>query len=108
MALPICVPQLRADVLFSENFDAEIPGWTGVQPSGALRYDDGPMRWTFDPVDNSISESSNLFTDAKRFSETATAPMLINDTVTGDTFTFRATMNMGDNDGGRSRLRIHP
>ena len=81
---------LTAEVLLDESFDAEIPGWTAILPTGATLYDDGPPRWTFDPQSNAITESSNAFTDGKAFSTTAIASMLVNDAVTSGAFAFRA------------------
>ena len=90
--------RVESNLLFSDSFN-DFPGWTSVQPSGASSYIDGPLRWLYDTVNGGFSESSNIYTDAPGFSPSAVAPMIINDAVAGDTFTYRARMRPADNDG---------
>ena len=88
---------LPASVLFQDDFNRGIPGWTAVQPPG--NYTSGPLRWQYDIVSGGFVEQSNIYTDSSTVSATATAPMLINDTVTAASFTFSARMTAGDDDG---------
>lgn len=85
-----------ATLLFEDDFDRGIPGWTAVRPAGT--YIDGPMRWQYDIVSGAFLEQSNIYTDAATVSPSATAPMLINDAVTGASFTYRARLTAGDDD----------
>lgn len=85
-----------ATLLFADNFDRGIPGWTAVQPPGT--YIDGPMRWQYDIVSDAFIEQSNIYTDASTVSPTATAVMLVNDAVAGPTFTYTARLIAGDDD----------
>jgi len=85
-----------ASLLFEDTFDRGIPGWTAVQPPG--NYLDGPMRWQYDIVSGGFVEQSNIYTDAAAASPSATAVMLINDAVAGDTFTYTARLIAGDDD----------
>jgi hypothetical protein len=87
----------RGTILFEDNFNRGIPGWTAVQPSGA--YLDGPLRWQYDIVSGGFSENSNIYTDSATYSPSAVAPMLINDTSTGTNFTYTARLTAGDDDG---------
>ena len=81
----LAVSLADATVLFEDNFG--IIGWTAVQPQAA--YVSGPLRWQLDSS-GAISEQSNIHTDSSTVSATATAPMLINDTVTGELHFQRA------------------
>ena len=83
------------EILFHEDFN--FTGWTVVQPPAL--YLDGPLRWEFDVGTGAFVERSNIYTDAATFSPTAIAPMLINDTVAGSSFTFSARLTAGDDDG---------
>ncbi len=85
-----------ATLLFEDDFNRGIPGWTAVQPPGT--YIDGPMRWQYDSVNDAFIEQSNIYTDASTVSPTATAVMLVNDAVAGPTFTYRARLIAGDDD----------
>ncbi len=85
-----------AVLLFEDDFDRGIPGWTAVQPAGT--YIDGPMRWQYDIVTGAFIEQSNIYTDASTVAPSATAVMLINDTVTGPAFSFKARLIAGDDD----------
>lgn len=89
------LPSIRATVLFHDDFD--FTGWSVVQPPAV--YLDGPLRWEYDLVAGAFVERSNIYTDAAAYSPTAIAPMLINDTVSGDSFTFSARLTAGDDDG---------
>lgn len=90
-------PEGEGEVLFEDQFDAGIPGWTVVQPPGA--YLDGPLRWEYDIVANAFVEQSNIYTDSATSSSTATAPMLVNDTVTAVNFALSGRLTAGDDDG---------
>lgn len=85
-----------ATVLFEDNFDRGIPGWTAIQPPGA--YLDGPLRWLYDVVSGGFVEQSNIYTDSPTSSSTRIAPMLINDTLAPASFTFSARLTAGDDD----------
>jgi hypothetical protein len=85
-----------ATLLFADDFDRGIPGWTAVQPAGT--YLDGPMRWQYDIVSGAFLEQSNIYTDNANASPSATAVMLINDAVAGPTFNFKARLIAGDDD----------
>ncbi|HNU53379.1 MAG TPA: hypothetical protein PKJ98_20995 [Verrucomicrobiota bacterium] len=87
----------EATLLFEDDFDGGIPGWTAVQPPGT--YIDGPLRWQYDIVSGAYVEQSNIYTDNAAASPTATAAMLINDAVAGPAFTFKARLVAGDDDG---------
>jgi hypothetical protein len=94
------VPAARsapAVLLFEDDFNRGIPGWTAVMPTG--NYLDGPLRWQYDIVSNSFLEQSNIYTDAAAASPSATAAMLINDATAGTNFTYRARLIAGDDDG---------
>ncbi len=93
--------RVESDILFADNFVDDVPGWTAVAPVGTTgtTYVSGPLRWIYDSVNGGFTENSNVYTDAAGFSTTRVAPMLINDTVAGETFTFNARMIASDNDG---------
>jgi len=95
--LALVVFRVSGAVLFEDDFNRGIPGWTAVQPPGA--YSGGPLRWQYDTVSGGFVEQSNIYTDSATFSPTAVAPMLINDTVTASDFTYRARLTAGDDDG---------
>ena len=82
-------------MLFEDNFG--LPGWTAVQPPGI--YLGGPLRWEYELGNGAFVEQSNIYTDDATYSPTAIAPMLINDTVTGTSFTYSARLTAGDDDG---------
>ena len=86
-----------ASVLFEEDFTQSFAGWTVVRPPA--NYQGGPLRWEYEMVNGAFVEQSNIYTDASTYSSSATAPMLINDTVTGASFTYSARLTAGDNDG---------
>lgn len=85
-----------AVLLFEDDFNRGIPGWTAVQPAGT--YLDGPMRWQYDIVSGAFLEQSNIYTDAAAASPSATAVMLVNDAAAGTNFVFRARLTAGDDD----------
>ncbi len=93
LALPSAV-SLQATVLFQDDF---LTGWSVVQQQG--EYFGGPLRWEYDLTNAAIVEQSNVYTDDALNSPSAIAPMLINDTVTGASFTYTARLTAGDNDG---------
>ena len=69
-----------SDVLFEDTFDRGLTGWTAIQPEGSIAGG-GPMAWYYDANRGGFSEGSNIYYDAAAFSKTATAVMLINDTL---------------------------
>jgi len=85
-------------VLFQDDFNRGIPGWTAVLPAVGLYYD-GPLRWQYDIVSGSFIELSNIYTDSASYSQSADAPMLINDTLTAVNFTYNARFTAYDDDG---------
>jgi len=85
-----------AVLLFEDDFNRGIPGWTAVQPTA--NYLDGPLRWQYDIVSESFLEQSNIYTDAADASPSATAVMLINDANAGTNFTYKARLTAGDDD----------
>lgn len=92
-----CIALSNGEVLFQDSFDRGIPGWTAVQPVAA--WIEGPMRWQYNIDGGFFIEASNIYSDHRDFSPTATAVMLVNDAITGETFNFRARINAGDDDG---------
>jgi hypothetical protein len=84
--------------LFEDDFNRGFPGWTAVTPSTGI-YLDGPLRWEYDIINGAFVEQSNLYTDSATYSQSATAPMLINDTLTAINFTYTARLTAGDDDG---------
>ncbi|MBI2949531.1 MAG: hypothetical protein HYY23_17990 [Verrucomicrobia bacterium] len=87
-----------AVLLFEDDFNRGIPGWTAVQPTGNGTYISEPLRWQYDIVGGGFLEQSNIYTDAADASPSATAPMLINDAVAGTNFTYKARLTAGDDD----------
>jgi hypothetical protein len=87
-----------ATLLFEDQFNGGIPGWTAIQPAGG-NYLDGPMLWQYDVVSDAFSEQSNLYSDSATFSVTRIASMCINDTVAPSDFTYTARLTAGDDDG---------
>ncbi|MBI4327961.1 MAG: hypothetical protein HY674_22250 [Chloroflexi bacterium] len=89
-----------ATLLFEDDFNRALPGWTAVQPPVSLgAYAAGPMRWQYDIVSEAFVENSNIYTTPAGGSDSGTAVMLINEAMTGDEFTFKARLIAGDNDG---------
>lgn len=86
----------RSAVLFQDEFNQGIPGWTAVKPRGV--YWNGPLRWEYDLVHRAIVERSNIYTDTPLVSPSAIAPMLINGAVARAPFTYSARMTAGDSD----------
>ncbi len=86
----------RADVLFSDDFNQGIPGWTSVQPRAV--YLGGSLCWEYDIAAQAIVERSDVYTDASSFSTSAIAPMLINGTVAHPPFSYSARLTAGDDD----------
>ena len=84
-------------MLFAEEFNQGIPGWTSVKPRAI--YWGGPLRWEYDLVKRAIVERSDIYTDSAAFSTSAIAPMLINGTVAAAPFTYSARLTAGDDDG---------
>lgn len=87
-----------APVIFEDDFETGIPGWTAVQPTGG-NYIEGPMLWAFDKTTDALSEQSNIYTDSSTFSLSRIGVMLINDTVAPSNFTYTARLTAGDDDG---------
>jgi uncharacterized repeat protein (TIGR02543 family) len=89
-----------AELLFEDDFNQGIPGWTAVLPSGATDWYDGPLLWQYDINTTNIWETSNIYSDSAASSWTRAAAMLINDTVApASNFTFTVRLRAGDNDG---------
>jgi hypothetical protein len=98
--LIVAAPVVRsapATLLFEDDFNRGIPGWTAVQPVGG-NYLDGPMLWQYDIVSNAFVEQSNVYTDSATYSVTRIATMLINDTIAPTNFTYKARLTAGDDD----------
>ena len=93
----VCASRSTGAPLFEDDFNRGFPGWTAVKPPGA--YIDGPLQWLYDVVTSSFVERSNIYTDNATSSSTATAPMLINDSLTAINFTYTARLTAGDDDG---------
>lgn len=89
-------PAARSAILFEDDFNQGIPGWTAVKPKGV--YWNGPLRWEYDLVHKAIVERSNIYTDYPLISPSAVAPMLINGTIAQAPFTYSARMTAGDCD----------
>ena len=87
----------NAAVLFADDFNQGIPGWTVVKPRAI--YWGGPLRWEFDIARQAIVERSDIYTDSGTYSTSAIAPMLINGTVADGAFTYTARLTAGDDDG---------
>ena len=85
-----------ATLLFEENFNATIPGWTAVLPPGA--YIDGPMRWQYDIVNKAFFENSNIYTENAAGAPNAVAAMMINTATVVSNFTYKARLTAGDDD----------
>lgn len=85
-----------ARLVFEDQFNRGLPGWTAVQPTGT--YLDGPMRWQYDIVGGGVSRSEQHLHGRGALPPSATAVMLINDTVAGTNFTYRARLTAGDDD----------
>lgn len=86
----------RSAVLFQDELNQGIPGWTAVKPRGV--YWNGPLRWEYDLVHRAIVERSNIYTDTPLVSPSAIAPMLINGAVARAPFTYSACTTAGDSD----------
>ncbi|MEW6157273.1 MAG: hypothetical protein AB1813_07560 [Verrucomicrobiota bacterium] len=95
--VPLDLRAAPAQLLFEDDFNRGIPGWTAVQPAVG-NYISGPMRWQFDIVSNSFLEQSNIYTDDAAASPSAISVMLINDAVAPAAFTYKARLIAGDND----------
>lgn len=92
----LTAPLSQTQVLFDDDFNRGIPGWSAIQPEDT--YLDGPMRWQYDIVSGSFLEQSNIYTGPAGGSTTAKAVMLINEAVTGETFEYSARLVAGDDD----------
>src|SRR6185436_18767702 len=89
-----------APLIFQDDFETGIPGWSVVQPAlGA--WVEPPLLWQFDRCSDSFSEQSNIYTGSSGGgSPTRIAVMLINDTYIAPTnFGYTARITMGDDDG---------
>ncbi len=97
--LPARTLATPAELLFEDHFTQGIPGWTAVQPSGALSWLDGPLLWQYDILTGNIWENSNIYSDAATYSTTRRACMLINDTVApASNFTYTVRIRVTDDD----------
>jgi len=86
-----------ATLLFEDDFNRGIEGWTAVQPGGD--YLDGPMRWQYDIVSGAFVEQSNIYSPAAAGSLSGRAVMLINEALAPAEFTYSARLTAGDDDG---------
>ncbi len=87
-----------APLLFEDDFNQGIPGWTAVLPPGAMVWN-GTMLWQYDIETGWIWENSNVYSDSATYSATRTAAMLINDTVApASNFTFTVRLRSSDDD----------
>ncbi len=88
-----------AELLFEDEFNQGIPGWTAVQPGYAEDWYSGPMLWQYDINTTWIWENSNIYSDSAPYSWTRAAAMLINDTVAeASNFTYTVRIRAADND----------
>ena len=88
-----------AELLFEDDFNQGIPGWTAVQPSGAMAWLGGPLLWQYDINNTWIWENSNIYSDDADYSPSRRAAMLINDTVAAaSNFTYTVRIRAADND----------
>ncbi len=88
-----------AELLFEDDFNQGIPGWTAVQPDYATDWNDGPLLWQYDIHTTNIWENSNIYSDSAPYSWTRAAAMLINNTVAAaSNFTFTVRIRACDND----------
>lgn len=94
--LLLAPPAAQSAILFADDFNQGLPGWTAVKPRGV--YWNGPLRWEYDLVYQAIVERSNIYTDYPMISPSAVAPMLINGAVAQAPFTYSARMTAGDTD----------
>ena len=94
--LLLALPTAHAAILFADDFNQGLPGWTAIKPRGV--YWNGPLRWEYDLVYKAIVERSNIYTDYPLISPSAVAPMLINGAVAQVPFTYSARMTAGDHD----------
>ena len=102
LALVCACPRSQAvpaELLFEDDFDQGIPGWTSVLPSGALSWNNGPLLWQYDIETTWIWENSNIYSDNATYSPSRRAAMLINDTVTSaSNYTFTVRIRAADDD----------
>src|SRR5688572_13335324 len=87
-----------ATLLFGDNFNGGIPGWTVVQPAAGT-WVEPPLLWQFDKVSDSFSEQSNIHTGGTAGSATRLTVMLINETTVPANFGYTARLTAGDDDG---------
>ncbi|MCO5052762.1 MAG: hypothetical protein M9920_10700 [Verrucomicrobiae bacterium] len=88
---------IPAEVLYSDDFEGGIPGWTVAQSPGS--YTDGPVLWQFVKVDNSFRENSNIYFDNATTGVSRRTAMLISEATVPDNFTYTARLAAGDDDG---------
>jgi len=98
--LPARTGAVPAELLFEDDFTQGIPGWTAVQPAGAILWLSGPLLWQYDVNTGNVWENSNIYSDAATYSSSRRACMLINDTVApASNFTFTVRIRAADDDG---------
>src|SRR5687767_1950747 len=87
-----------ATLLFQEDFNNKLPGWTAVKP--AATYIDGDMLWVFNKLSDSFGEQSNIYTDSSAGSVSRIGVLLINDAVApASGYSYTARLTAGDDDG---------
>lgn len=92
-------PAAPATLLYSEDFNNKLTGWTAVKPAAGV-WVDGDMLWVFNKLSDSFGEQSNIYTGASAGSTTRIGVSLINDTAPPTSgFVYSARMNSGDDDG---------
>lgn len=88
-----------ATVLFEDQFNQGIPGWTAVH-SSVGNFVDAPVLWQYDVDKQALGDNSNAYTDSATYSWSRIVDLLINDTVvSASNFTFKARILARDDDG---------
>jgi len=98
--LPARTGAVPAELLFEDDFTQGIPGWTAVQPSGAITWPTDALLWQYDINTRFIWENSNTYSDSATYSPSRRACMLINDAIApASNFTYTVRIRASDNDG---------
>ena len=99
LATSLPLPAVPSELLYSDDFEGGIPGWTVAQSPGSYHPDSGPMLWQFVKVDNSFRENSNIYFDDATTSTTRRAVFLLSEADVPANFTYTARLAAGDDDG---------
>ncbi|MCD8533886.1 MAG: hypothetical protein LR011_03475, partial [Verrucomicrobia bacterium] len=91
--------RVESSILLSENFNDSIAGWNIVIPPVFQSLQPGPLRWIQDLNTSGFAENSNFYTDSATFSPTTVPAIIINEALVTGAYTWKATLNSGDNDG---------